>query len=267
MIHPDEILKNSSNAGKEELKELVYTEYLQCLIVKYVNDFDGNKSSRKPYYLFGPFLHRIYFGMNRYGNTVDFLTENKSIIDYAVLNNHIEDKLESEGYSVDVKKLDKYKYSFEISSDSLFNYSEYKYETFKVNLNYYPIAAYFIPKVFNTSTEFLLLKAFDVNTHLNIICTQLSLSVLLRVMFVRKSIEPIELYDLYKLSTSYMQMCEHDFFKFNELKNIKKTIMKAKTKLGSKKIKAVKSKNFYIIDNFQLIDFFNFKKWVDHINI
>ncbi len=265
MINPDEILKNSQYPGREDLRDSIYTEYLQCLIVKYVNDVSVNLNRRKQYYLFGPFLHRIYFGLNRYGNTVDFLTENKSIIDYAVLNNHIEDKLESEGYTVDVKKLDKYKYSFEISSDSLFNYSEYKYETFKVNLNYYPITSYFTPTLFNTFTEFLLLKAFDVNTHLNIICTQLSLSVLMRVIFIKKKVEPIELYDLYKLSTS--QMCEHDFFKFNELKNIKRTIMKAKTKLGSKKIKAVKSKNFNIIDDFQLIDFFNFKKWIDHINI
>lgn len=267
MIHPDEILKNSSNADKEELRELVYTEYLQCLIVKYVNDFEGYKNNRKPYYLFGPFLHRIYFGLNRYGNTLDFLTENKSIIDYAVLNNHIEDNLESEGYTVNVKKLDKYKYSFEISSDNLFNTSEYKYETFKINLNYYPIAAYFPATQFDDITEFLLLKAFGINTHLNIICTQLSLSVLIRILYVKKKVEPIELYDLYKLSVSYMQMCEHVFFKFNELKNIKKTITKAKIKLGNQKIKAIKSKNFYVIDDFKLNDFFNFKKWVDHINI
>lgn len=43
MIDPDEILKNSYHADKTELKDFVYTEYLQLLIVKYINEVNLEK--------------------------------------------------------------------------------------------------------------------------------------------------------------------------------------------------------------------------------
>lgn len=263
MISPDEILSNSYFIGREDLKDFVYTEYLQLLILKYINKINPKKS----YYLFGAYLNRLSFERSKFGNSLDFLTENKSDKDYKKLNTELKKELELEGYSVILNKLSKFRYSLEITSDFLLDETAGKKLKYEIFLNYYVVSNYFKPAIWKLSTQALHVKGYDVNTYIATVRSELSLTILLKIVYQRKSIELIELFDIYTLTTTYMQICETNFFKPNELKYLTKTLIRAKQKLRTPKIKEITSKSFYIIDKNNVEEFFNFSNWVTQLKI
>lgn len=263
MIDADEILKNSYHADNTELKDFVYTEYLQLLIVKYINDVNLKKS----YYLFGAYLNRLGFERSKFGNTLDFLTEYNSVTDFNLLNEQIKLMLKLEGYEVSIIKDTKYKYTFEITLPKQFDSGTKNSNTYTINLIYYPVSIYFKPAFFKTITGFMHVKGYDVNSYVRAIRTEYSLSTLLKIVNVRKSIEPIELYDIYRLTTTHMQLVEHNFFTKSELKNLIRTITRAKQKLKTQNIKAINTKNFYVLDKYKIEEFFEFNNWINMLKI
>lgn len=263
MISPDEILRNSYWIGREDLKDFVYTEYLQLLILKYTNKIN----LKKPYYLFGAYLNRFMFEINKFGNALSFLTENKTEKDYKQLNAHLKNELELDGYSAKINKLSKYKYSIEITSDFLVNEITGKKTKYEIFLNYYVASNYFKPASWKLATMALHVKGYEINTYIVSLREELSLTILLKIIYQRKSIEPIELYDIYRLITVYKQICEINFFKLNELKNLNNTLIRAKQKLGTQKIKEINSKSFCLIDKNKAEDFFNFDNWISQLKI
>ena len=263
MISADEILRNSYCIGREDLKDFVYTEYLQMLILKYINKIN----LKKPYYLFGAFLNRFMFERNKFGNALSFLTENKTGEDYKQLNEQLKAELELDGYSVKVNKLSKYKYNIEVTSDFLINKITGKKSKYEIFLNYYVVSNYFKPALWELATMALHVNGYEINTYILTVREELSLTTLLKIIYQRKSIEPIELYDIYRLITVNKQMCEINFFKPNELKNITKTLTRAKQKLGTQKIKDINLKSFCLIDKNMAEDFFNFNNWISQLKI
>ena len=263
MIYPVEILRNSYHYGRKDLSDFVYTEYLQMLIVKFINEV----SNQKPYFLFGATLNRLGFDRAKFGNTLNFFTENKSVKDFNSINEQIKVQLVLEGYTVKINKKSKFEYSFNISSKDFYNPTTNKHNIYKVNIIYYLASKYFKPTLFKTMTACWYAEAYDVHSLIDIIDFDYSLSTLLRVVFVKKSIQPIELYDIYKLTTSHMQLLKQNFFKPTEQKNLKTTLSKIKQKLGNQKIKDIDSKSFYIIDEYKIEEFFNFNNWINRLSI
>lgn len=263
MIDPDEILKNSYHADKTELKDFVYTEYLQLLIVKYINEVNLKKS----YYLFGAYLNRLFFERSKFGNTLDFLTEYNTVSDFNLLNEQIKQELVLEGYEVGIQKETKYKYTFKIALQKHFDSEIKAHNTYTINLIYYPVSHYFKPALFKKIKDVTHIKGYDINSHIRIISTEFSLSTLLKIVYVRKTIEPIELFDIYRLTTTHRQLVEHSFFTPAELKNLIKTISIAKQKLTTQKIRAINNKNFYVIDKNKIEEFFDYNNWINMLKI
>lgn len=263
MLSPDEILKNSYHADVNELREFVYTEYLQLLILKYINEVKLKKS----YYLFGAYLNRLFFDRSKFGNTLDFLTDNNSVTDFNLLNEQIKLMLKLDGYEVNILKKTKYQFTFEITVPKQLDSGTNNNNTYTINLIYYPVSNYFKPALFKTITAFMHVKGYDVNFHIRVIRTEYSLSTLLRIVLVRKTIEPIELYDIYRLTTTHWQQVDHKFFTSNELKNLIKTVTKVKQKLTTQKIKAVNNKSFYVIEKNKIKEFFDFNNWITMLKI
>lgn len=263
MINQDEILKNSYHADVNELREFVYTEYLQFLILKYINEV----KLKKYYYLFGAYLNRLWFERSKFGNTLDFLTENDTVSEFNLLHEEIKRNLVLDGYDVSIIKETKYKYTFEITSQNLFNLETNTHITYRINLIYYPLYNYFKPALFKTITAFMNVQGYDVNSHVRVVSTEFSLSTLLRIVYVRKSIEPIELYDIYRLTTTHRQLVEHSFFTRAEQNKLIRTVTSVKQKLPSQKIRAINTNNFYVIDKNKIEEFFDFKNWINMLKI
>ncbi len=259
----EEILKNSEYAEEAGLSVFVYTEYLQHQILKHIS----NGKFKNSFYLFGAFYNRIKFKMKRFGNSLDFFTKSCSATECYAVNSAVKHKLELEGYAVKIHNPSNEKFIFEISSDKILDSESDKKIKFKIYLNYYKTDTLFNPLVFKSIISSYNLNDYMCNTRVLTLCPQASLSVTLRKSFITKSVEPIELYDLFLLSTWHKQMCEHNFFKQRELKNIKNALLKAKNKLSNKKFKNTNADNLKITNESSLDKYFNFQTWLQEINI
>lgn len=261
MINPNEILKHSHYFERKDLKDFVYTEYLQLLILKYISDIN----SKKPYYLFGAYLNRLSFERSKFGNSLDFFTQNKSVKDYRELNERIKAELELEGYTVEITQIAIDKFKLIIGSEFLLAESIGRKSKYEITLNYYFALKYFTKPLWKSITGLMNIRGYDINTYVEIIRPEFSFSVLLKLIYVRKKIEPIELFDVYRLITTHVQQAKNNFFKPNEFKNLINAIKRAKQKLSTHKIKAISLKNFYVIDKNRIEDFFNFNNWITRL--
>lgn len=266
MISPKEIFKYSKYSGREDLTKEVYQEYLLSLLAKYISEIN----LKYPFYHFGSYFNRIVFDINRFGNCIEFLTKNKSIADYNYANSFLCKRLELEGFNVKVTKITKYKYCFDISSyridKDISGYSYGESMTIKLFLNYYFADKYFTGAVFKKLIKTFHLNSYDINTKLFSVKPELSLTILLRIIYINKKIELIELFDVYKLIKEHNLKCEQSIFKKNEFKNIKKRIIEARKKIPKRILKETTSDNFKVVDEISLNSFHNFKTWISEID-
>lgn len=263
MLYTEEVLKNLNYSDCKDLKNSVYTEYLQYLISKFI----CNIKSVNPFYLFGSFYNRIRYGMNRLGNSLDFFSKRKTSKDYKIVNDILEQKLKLEGYEVTIAKISKSKFEFIISSDKILNLETGKEIKFKIYINYFSIVPFFKQSIFKGIVSSFHLNQYGINTKICSLLPELSLTILLRKIYLSGIIEPIELYDIFQLAIKLRQICEHNLFDKNDLNKIRKTLIKAEGNLGNKKIRNVNSDSYKVVGDITLDKFFDFNSWVNEINI
>lgn len=263
LIDIEEVLNHSDYADRQELRNSVYVEYLQYLVLKNINDSNLKNTA----YLFGSFYNRIRYNIGRFGNSLDFLIATDNIQVFNEKNNKIEEALKLEGYEVSITKISKYKFELEISSARMLDSKNFKPIKFKLHLNYHYASNYFKPSVFKSLICSQNINAYGINTRIFSIDPVLSLSVLARKIFKLKSIEPIELFDIYTLHSRWKQSVEHSLFEKKEIKSLVKRILKTAGALGSRKLRKIDTENFRIVLDTNMEKYFNYKIWLPELKI
>jgi hypothetical protein len=262
MIDINEVVKHSDYADRQELRNSVYVEYLQYLVLKYINQ----TNLKNTVYLFGSFYNRIKFAIGRFGNSLDFITKRRKLKEFSEINCKIKNALELEGYKVSITKCINNKFMLEVSSEKIKDNQTDKSIKFILYLNYYYANNFFKPSVYKDIINSCNINAYGIITRIFCISSRYSLSVLLRKIFKVKQIEAIELFDAYDLHSRCRQLVVSVFDKA-ELKTLPTNIIKLAISLGTKKMKKTDTDEFRLINETKLEKYFDYKNWLSELKI
>jgi hypothetical protein len=263
MIDINEVVKHSDYADRQELWNSVYVEYLQYLVLKYINDSNLNDTV----YLFGSFYNRIKFAIGRFGNSLDFITNRSKAKEYTEINDKIKNALGLEGYKVSIVKCKNNKFSLKVSSENIRDTKTLNPIKFILYLNYYYANNFFKPSVYKEIISSCNINSYGIITRIFCIKSQYSLSVLLRKLFKVNLVEAIELFDTYDLHSRCRQLVERSMFDKKELKALTAKIIKSAVSLGTKKIKKMDTDKFRLINETKLGKYFDYKNWLPELNL
>lgn len=176
----------------------IYSEYLQYLILKKIFNFDFGFEL----YFAGDFYNRIQFGMKRFSNNIDLISDTTLKKQWDEINAKILESLLLEGYDVTMKAGNSL-VVLKVKTDnlSLEDYSECSGDTapITITINYFKTDFFFSNNAQNCFQSYNI-NGFDICTRINTIIPELAMTQLTKKIVKAKKFTPVEFIDLYTLS-------------------------------------------------------------------
>lgn len=167
----------------------ILREYIQCKILEIV--FDSNIAPQLSF--IGGTALRIAYNMYRFSEDIDFDNFNLSEKDFYGISGIIKDKLQLEGFNVDLETFSKHNtYHYHLKFPGLLyknKLSAHANEKMLIKVDTQEQGFSYLP-------EKKLLKKFDILTQINITPIDILLSMKINAIFTRKRVLGKDLYDI-----------------------------------------------------------------------
>jgi len=256
MINKEDIVQYYPGIPHTQIN-LMYREYLQYLIIKYLYE----RAPGNDLILAGEYYNKILLGINRFSDSIDLIIDKTKKPNLVEINEIIRHALELEGYTVNINP------KTGVYDGALVNYKldvsiPDTQQIFMININYLKSIDVFKNKT-QTVSEVNWLREYCFTGLLKSIEKEFALTYLVKKIVLIKKITPIELFDLYYFSQKYQ--IDKRFFTRSSINDFATIITRAVAKLNLNETKSLYRMNLIKKSLNKNDEFFKFNNWISEL--